>query len=146
MSEIRRANRRARRRVMILAGVLLVLVLIGTVGYLRYHGALIDWILADPARTGRRVRIVLLTPAVLLALPLIAFGIRFWTMGSKSIRTKEFPPPGVHVLRDTPVVRGNGAASRGQALRIVALGLTVAAIVVCTLVWQTATTVVETIS
>jgi len=84
------------------------------------------------------VKLVLLLAAVVLSAPLVAFAAHLWRLGARVRRAREFPPPGYRVVRDTAVVSGQAAMSRGRALGALALGLGAASVLVWLLLWRLA--------
>ena len=120
MTEVRRADRAARRLavVLVIVGVLAATLLI--VGFERYGTPLRDWLLSGPGELGYRVR--LLSAAVLSA-PLVAFAVYLWSLGAKVLRARQFPPPGYRVIRETPVIGGQAAVLRGRGLKVLAVCL-----------------------
>jgi hypothetical protein len=136
MTEIRRADPAARRQAVLfvvfgaLAGALLL------VGFERYRIPLRDWVLSEPEESAHRVKLVFLVSGALLSAPLAAFAIYLWSLGAEVLRVHQFPPPGYSVIRDTPVVGGQAAASRGRGLKILALCLGVVSAMLWLLLWR----------
>jgi hypothetical protein len=91
------------------------------VAFQRYRIPLRDWVLADPAAAAEWAKLVFLLLAVLLLAPLLAFAAYTWSLGERVLRAREFPPPGLRVIRDTPVITGEKAVSRGRLLKVLAL-------------------------
>jgi hypothetical protein len=138
MTDVRKADPSARRHAVLLlivgtcVGALLI------VGFERYHTPLRDWILAEPEASAQRVKLVFLLLAVLLPAPLLAFAAYVWSVGERVLRAREFPPPGFRVIRDTPVITGDRAISRGRLLKVFALGCGIASVVLGLLLWRVA--------
>lgn len=135
MTEVRRADPAARRRAVLLV---IVCALVGTVlivGFEHYRTPLRDWL--ESESRDHRVTLVFFLAAALSA-PLLAFAAYLWSLGSKVLWAREFPPPGSRVIRDTPVIAGKAAVLRGRALRALALGLGLASGILCLLLWQLA--------
>jgi formate hydrogenlyase subunit 3/multisubunit Na+/H+ antiporter MnhD subunit len=135
VNEIQKADPEARRRAMLVVvfGAAIGALLIAGFGYFR--GSLHEWLVSDPAETAFRARVVICAAAFLLAAPLIAFAVYLWLLGVRVARARQFPPPGLRVVRDTPVVAGHGAVTRGQAMQVLAVCLGVGAAVVCLFFW-----------
>jgi hypothetical protein len=135
VSEIQKADPEARRR------AILVVVFGATIGALliagfgHFRGSLHEWLVSDPAETAFRARLVICAAAFLLAAPLIAFAADLWLLGVRVARAQQYPPPGLRVIRDTPVISGPGAVTRGQAIQVVAVCLGMGAAVVCLFFW-----------
>jgi hypothetical protein len=136
MTDVRPADPAVRRRAVL---VLVVGTCVGAlliVAFERYRIPLSDWVLADPAVSSRRLRLVFLGLAGLFLAPLLAFAAYIWSLGVKVVRAREFPPPGLRVIRDTPVVRGERAVSRGRLLKVLALACGIAAVALGLLFWR----------
>jgi hypothetical protein len=97
-------------------------------GFWRYRGHVREWILSEPALTTHRIWILLLLVGFSASAPLFGFAAYLWWLGGKVVRAQQFPPPGYPVLRDTPVLRGPAALSRARGLKILAVVLGVASI------------------
>jgi hypothetical protein len=102
----------------------------------RYRIPLRDWLLADPDASAQRAQLVMLIFAVLLLAPLLAFAAWLWSLGERVVRAREFPPPGLRLIRDTAVVNGEKAISRGRLLKALAIGFAFAALVLAVLLWR----------
>src|SRR5262249_9123611 len=101
-----------------------------------YRVALSDWVLAHPGSSAQRVKLVLLLPAAVLLAPLLALAVYLWALGGKAVRAREVPPPGLRVIRDTPIVTGERTVSRGRLLKVLALGCGIASAVLAVLLWR----------
>jgi hypothetical protein len=134
--ELRRADPAARRQavLLVLAGACLGALLIVVLE--RYRIPLRDWVLANPGASAHRRQLVVLLLAVALFAPLLAFGAYLWSLGGKVARTREFPPRGVRVVRDTPVLTGDRAVSRGRLFQLLGLGCAIACAVMGLLLWR----------
>lgn len=135
MSEVQKADPTLRRRAILVAvfGAAIGALLIAGFGHFR--GSLHEWLVSDPAETAFRAKLVICAAAFLLAAPLIAFAVYLWLLGVRVVRAQQFPPPGLRVVRDTPVVAGHGAVTRGQAMQVVAVCLGAGAAVLCLFFW-----------
>jgi len=87
----------------------------------RYRIPLRDWVLAEQEQSAQRLRLVFLSAVALLLAPLLGFGAYLWSLGRRVIRASTFPPPGLRVIRDTPVISGEAAVLRGRQLKLLAL-------------------------
>ncbi len=122
MSDIRKVDPAARRRT---ALVLVVGAGIGALAisaFTHYRFALIAWVHADPGSAAQRLMLVFLLTAALGLAPLFAFAAYLWRLGGKVVLAQAFPPPGMRVVRDTPILTGERAVSRGRLLKVLALG------------------------
>ncbi len=107
-------------------------------GFGQYRDALMDWVVADPANTGRRVSIVFFASAGLFAAPLLFFAAYLWAFGARVVRTESFPPPGHRVVRDTPSLAGAEAVQRGRSFKNLALFFGGGALILWVLLWRLA--------
>ena len=82
-----------------------------------------EWLLSEPAETARRARLAICVAVFVLSAPVIVVAVYLWLFGAKVLRAQQFPPPGVRVIRDTPVVSGRGAVIRGHIFQILAVCL-----------------------
>jgi hypothetical protein len=135
MTEVRKADPAVRRQVVLLliGGTCIGALLI--VAFDRYRTPLSDWLLADPRALAQRLKLVFLVLGALVVAPLLAFAAYVWSLGGRAIRAREFPSPGLRVIRDTPVIAGEKAVSRGRLLKALALGCAVASAVLGLLLW-----------
>jgi len=138
MIDFRRADPAFRRRIVIvlLAGMFVGALLI--VGFEQYRTQLREWILSEPGALAQRANLVLLLLAVFLVAPPLGLAVYLWSLGERVLRTREFPPPGFRVIRDTPVITGEGAVSRGRMLEALALACGVASVALGFLLWRLA--------
>ena len=89
-----------------------------------------------PEELAHRVKLVFLLSAVVLSAPLLAFAVYLWSLGANVLRARQFPPPGYRVMRDTPVIGGRAAVSRGRAFKLLALCLGIASVLLWLLLWR----------
>jgi hypothetical protein len=138
MTEIRKADPRARRQAvwLLIAGTLVGVLLI--LGFGRYSGSLRTWIKSDPTAVAHRLTLALVGLSIVLSAPAIAFAVYLWALGGRVLRAEQFPPPGYRVIRDTPVVGGQGARVRGHAFRILAACLVVTTLLLWLMLWRLA--------
>jgi hypothetical protein len=135
MASVQKADPVARRRAMLLVvvGVFAGSVLI--VGFERCRAPLLEWLLSKPGESGHQLRLLFACAAVLASAPLIAFAVYLWSLGARVIRAQRFPLPEQRVIRDTPILEGQAAIARGRGLKVVAVSLCVAAVVLCSMFW-----------
>lgn len=100
-----------------------------------------EWLSSDPAETARRARLAMYLSAIVLSVPLIAFAVYLWLLGGRVLRAQQFPPPGFRVIRDTPVIGGPAAVTRGQVIQVFALCLGVGAVLLWLFFWWLARTI-----
>ena len=136
MSEIRRADPALRRQVLL--GLLLAL-LVGAgliAGFERHRIPIHDWLLSELAAPAQGVPVAFVLLVVILVTPLLALAGGLWALGRRIMRAREFPPPGMRVVRDTPVITGAAAATRGWILKAFALFFAIASLVSGFLLWR----------
>ena len=136
MTALRRADPTARRTVALLLVVGTCMGALLLVAFARYRIPLSDWILADPGSSAQRVKMVFRVLVALLLAPLLALAAYLWSLGGKVVRAREFPPPGLRVIRDTPIVTGERAVSRGRLLKVLTLGCGIALAALAVLLWR----------
>lgn len=141
MNEIQKADPTARRQAVlaVIFGAAVGGLLIA--GFDHFHGPFREWLLSDPAETARRARLAMYLAAFVLSAPLIAFAVYLWLLGARVMRAQQFPPPGVRVIRDTPVIGGPAAVTRGQVIQVLALCLGVGAALLWSFFWWLARTI-----
>lgn len=113
-----------RRRVLI---VIAIIALAGVAG----HFALQDWIArlqdAEPAHARAVLLRALRIGSWAVALLLAALGAWCWRQGGRVRRAMRFPLPDARLLRNTLIVTGPAARTRGLLLQSAAAGLLLAA-------------------
>ena len=106
MSEIQRADRTLRRRVIILVGVLMIC-------------AVVAHFFAPPLHILVATSMGEAVIAIVIWLFIVAAGVYFFRLGSAVRRASRFPLPGQRVLRDTVVLSGAAAAKQGRSIQVV---------------------------
>jgi hypothetical protein len=140
MNEVQKADPETRRK------AILVFIFAAALGGLLISGfdhirePFRAWLVSDPAETARRARLALSVSILVLSVPAIASAIYFWLLGRKVLVAQQFPPPGSRVVRDTPVVRGAAAVTRGHAIQVLAVCLGMGAGILCLFIWWFAQT------
>ena len=118
-SDVEPANPLAR----VVFAVLIVLLGVGIFASDAYFERIGEWISEDPNLALERVELFIAWIAV-ASLPLLIAGVLVFRTGLRSVASKRFPPRGMWVLVDTPVVTGSKARWRGR-------GMLVGAILMC---------------
>lgn len=75
------------------------------------------WVLRVPGAEAWRATVVLGAVGVLLAAPLLGFAAYLWMFARRVARSQRFPPPGMGVVRETPVLSGQRAVTRARVLQ-----------------------------
>lgn len=109
-----RADPRARRGALIALAAVLV---IGVVTIAWGLPASTGYLERQPPAEALRI---LQWLALAAFVPTIPFGYLAWRHGQRILDSGRFPPPGMRVIVDTPVVTGRVARARGTALRTLA--------------------------
>lgn len=135
MNEVQKADPAARRQAVLAivfataTGALLI------AGFEHFREPFREWLSSEPAETARRAKLAVYVSAFILSAPVIAFAIYLWLLGARVLRAQQFPPPGIRVIRDTPVVGGRAAEIRGHVIQVLALCLGVGAAILCQFFW-----------
>lgn len=61
-----------------------------------------------------------------------------WRLGGRMVKSRRFPPPGVPVIRDTPVLHDLDAERRGRRLQMCAVFLVAATCALTVQLWLVA--------
>ena len=112
-SDVEPANPLAR----IVFVVLIVLLGVGVFASDAYFERVGEWISEDPDLALERVEQFIAWIAV-ASLPLLIAGVLVFRTGLRSVTSARFPPRGMWVLVDTPVVTGSKARWRGRMMMV----------------------------
>jgi len=115
MSEIQKADPKARRRAVLSVVIGTIVGAAFILGFESYRAALQEWILSEPGKVSDRLNLVFLVAACVLSAPLLVFGAYIWVLGARVTRARQYPPPAQSVIRDTLVVRGRAAVLGGTS-------------------------------
>ena len=131
--EIQRADPRFRR----LAGLSCVaLVVVGAIAL----WAVQSWLagLAQAAPSAARHQLLAAFASVIGAscAMLLALGIYLWRKGGQVRGAAQFPPPGMHMLRDTPVLRGAAAYRRARIMQGIGVALVLCCLALLAATWR----------
>ena len=135
--EVRKADSRARRNALwliVAAAAFGALVLAGVFGTGREPPEWLVQRLSQPDSAQG----TLLAVAVIAMLPVFALSCYLFVLGSRAVRTRHFPPPGLPALRNPPTIEGQPAVRRGRMLQAFAVVLIGVAAMVPVLMWQLA--------
>ena len=136
--DVQSADPRTRRIAVIvvaigaLAGALLIAAMQSQLGALQKVAA------EHPAAIEENFGIITWALIAAVVVPVWAFNIYLWRLGSRIVATGLFPPPGMKVLRDTPVLRDSAARKCGRLLQIVAAVTSVTALGIAIALWRLA--------
>ncbi|MEC4675004.1 MAG: hypothetical protein VST68_12520 [Nitrospirota bacterium] len=134
MSQIQPADPIARKKAILILGVATVVG--GSVLFAidSYHPSLEQWIINEPGSVLEKLTWVLIG-LVVLCLPFLFAAGHFWRMGQFVIDAQRFPPPGIPVIRDTPVLTGKEALRRGRLCQVEAKVFGGCAVVMPVVLW-----------
>jgi hypothetical protein len=116
-------------------------------------GALLIWALSGRqsqleiwVEQNRSTRLPMAIGAVALLSvgPVLGFAVYFWSLGQRVIHAQRYPPPGLRVVHDTPVVVGDLAVRRGQWIRTLAALVGMAGLLLGVMFWRFALMASET--
>jgi hypothetical protein len=141
--EIRRADPVLRRRAMLLIAAGAVIGALAILAFERYGLRIEERLLADSQAMDGHVLGAFIVIALTGVAPLVAFGIWSWRLGERIRTAGVFPPPGYRVIRDTQVIAGKAARTRGVVLRVVAAGLWTVGGMLCVVLWRMARWILE---
>jgi hypothetical protein len=123
--DVVRGDPALRRRALLMLPLLLALGIAALATAPRASRLLILWLQQSPEPGGRAVLAMLAFAA--------PFALAAWLVGGtavrwslRSLRARRFPPPGMRVARDTPVVRGTQARILGAGGLVLGMTLLVA--------------------
>jgi len=134
MADIQRADSRSRKfAILALAGILFG----GVVLSVQFESWIED-VRSMPVEAAREFLTRVLSWSVGIGTVAIAVvGCYFWWWGRRVRRTLRFPLPGATVLRDTSILEGEAAASRGRLLQFLGVTLIFCAVAVVIGSWWT---------
>lgn len=122
-TEIEPANPIAR----IAFAAIIVLFILAAIGSDAFFERIGEWLSEDPDLALERVEEFIAWVAV-ASLPLLIIGVFVFRTGLKSIASERFPPQGMWVLVDTPVISGTRAKWRGRMMLVAAVLIAAVAI------------------
>jgi uncharacterized membrane protein YqjE len=129
---IRKADAAARRQALWIGAIGVVVATLLIVN----RGVFTEWLTADHRDFPRRLTLSLAVLAVLYVIPLLVCAIYIWTLGARAVRTREFPPRRMRVIRNTRVVVGRTAVARGRFAQALALALIGGAVILSYVLWR----------
>ncbi len=110
MGDIQRADPAARRTALILLGCATLAGAALMIGANQLRPRFEAWL----EHYGSRVGLTLVGIAIITLGPLLGFAWYLWSLGRRTVRAGRYPPPGLRVTRDTPVLTGQAARRRGR--------------------------------
>jgi hypothetical protein len=91
-----------------------------------------DWLMglqaADPLQARHAMKNALIWGTWAASLPVILLAAHLWRSGEHVRRAERYPPPGAKLVRDTPILTGSRARTRGTALQVLGVFLCLATV------------------
>lgn len=84
----------------------------------------------------KKISAVVSAVVMVLVAPILFASAYLFLLGRRTVSARRYPPPGVAVIRDTPVVEGNRSLVRGRIIQVLAIVLTASSLVLPLLVWR----------
>lgn len=91
----------------------------------RNQARLADWFVANIATIADSTGVIAAVVSAFFA-PLYVFAGYLFLTGHRVIDARRYPPPGQRVIRDTKIMEGHAAVTRGRLLQALSVILTVA--------------------
>lgn len=139
MAEIHRAAPGALRRLFIHIAIAAAIGVGVILAFEAARPALLEWAGADPARVRPRAQMLIALVSAVVLIPVLGAAAYMWRLGGCIVREDRFPPEGLAMIRDVPVVRGAAARSKGRLLQASALIFAAIATVMAIILWRLAT-------
>lgn len=134
MSQIQPADPSARRKSILLIAIATVVGALLILTIESYRPDIEQWFLEEPQRIREKFNWTLIAFAI-LSIPLFLGAIYIWRIGQSVIESRRFPPPGMAVVIDTPIITGVKAVFRGRLLKFSSLLLAACAIFAPLALW-----------
>ena len=134
MPQVQHADPTARKKAILLlaVGTVFGVLILSAIDW--YQADFERWFIEGPEHPEGKFTWILIAFA-LVSLPLLFAGVYFWRMGRLVIDTQRFPPPGIPVIRDTPILSGKDAVVRGRIFQLGAFFLGGSGIVIPVILW-----------
>ena len=100
--------------------------------------ALLRWITEDPEQMDDRLVLSVWGLVLASVVPMLFLSAYLWRLGARIVHSGVFPPPGMRVVRDTPVLLGGAAVRRGRLLKVLGLLAGAAGIGLVIVLWRLA--------
>lgn len=125
MCKIQKADSRARTRALVITFAVFVIGICVMVLFERNQARLAEWFVANMATIYDNTGVVAAVVLAFFAPFYLVAGYIFLT-GHRVIDAWRYPPPGHSVIRDTKIMEGHAAVTRGRLLQALSVILTVA--------------------
>lgn len=134
MTEIQPSDPRARRIAIWVVAIALVLGVCAILLFEYFYFDIQSWLQRNIDYLTRNKPVVFLAALALIS-PVLAAGVFLFILGDRIVRSRRFPPPNYAVSRDTRVLRGAMAVTRGRIVQMLSLLLIFAAGAIPFFVW-----------
>jgi Ca2+/Na+ antiporter len=125
MSKIQKADSQARTRAFAITFAVILSGICVMVLFERNQARLADWFLANMATIADNTGVVTAVVSACFA-PFYLIAGYIFLIGHRVIDSRRYPPPGQRVIRDTKIMEGHAAVTRGRLLKVLSIMLTVA--------------------
>lgn len=136
MNEIQKADPKARKKAI---WIVLVASILGTLILLPFSFSSSNTMFQTwmESKLLYAVRYPLLAAGIsgVLITPILCAALYLFQYSRKCVASEKIPPPGYSVIKDTPVLRGSSAITRGRLVQILSMILCFASISIPLMIW-----------
>ena len=125
MNEVQKADPKARTSALIITIAVIVIGMCALALFERYQAPLADWFVANMATISDHTGVVAAVVTAFFAPVYLVAGYLF-LIGQRVIDSRRSPPPGHSVIRDTKIMEGHAAVTRGRLLQALSIALAIA--------------------
>ena len=134
MSQIQPTDYSARRKAILLIISVAVVGGLFIVAFESYRSDLANWFLSEPEKIRQKLNWVPMALTVLSA-PVFIGAVYLWRIGQSVVNAQRFPPPGVAVIVNTPIITGEKAKFRGRLFKFCSSVLAIYSVAVPVALW-----------
>ena len=125
MNKLQKADPKARTRALIITFAVIVIGMCTMVLFESNQARLTGWFVANMASIADKSGVVAAVVSAFFSPFYVVAGYLFLT-GHRVIESLRCPPPGQRVIRDTKIIEGHAAVTRGRLLQVLSITLAVA--------------------
>ena len=133
MGEVHRADPKALRIALLIIGGGVVTGAVLIFAAERLESFFTTWVSQD---LQRRSRIAFSALTALTVGPTLVMSVYCWRLGQRIVREGRYPPAGLRVIRDMPVLTGGTARHRGRWLQALGVVTAVAVLMMAFFMWR----------